>query len=208
MGRVEVVEYRGVTYRRYPDSKRWADATYFTPLPKDRARGIGRLHQEVWKAAYGPIPPGYHVHHRDGDGGNNRLDNLELVHGSRHLSDHARERPVAGEQWAGVLEAARVWHGSPEGRAWHVEHGARTWANRIATDRTCQHCGATYTSRSLKGNEAFCSNACKSAARRARGDDTEQRVCVACGGTYTTNRYSRGQTCSRECRWTLRRAKT
>lgn len=32
------------------------------------------------------------VHHRNGDGGDNRLENLELTDQSSHMSEHARER--------------------------------------------------------------------------------------------------------------------
>ena len=41
--------------------------------------GPSNLHRAVWEHHHGPIPPGYHVHHRDGDGLNNDLANLELV---------------------------------------------------------------------------------------------------------------------------------
>jgi len=36
-------------------------------------------HRLVWERAYGPIPPGYHIHHRNGDKLDNRLENPELL---------------------------------------------------------------------------------------------------------------------------------
>lgn len=47
-----------------------------------------RVHRKVWYDAYGPIPKGYVIHHKDGDVTNNDLANLELLsrkgHGIKH----------------------------------------------------------------------------------------------------------------------------
>jgi hypothetical protein len=48
--------------------------------------GLMPEHRTVWIRAHGPIPPGYVVHHKDGDKRNNRLSNLELL----ILNEHAR----------------------------------------------------------------------------------------------------------------------
>src|SRR5262245_7395366 len=56
------------------------------------------LHREVWEHYRGPIPPGHHIHHRDGNGANNQIENLEPIEALKHLSDHKRghgRRPVA-----------------------------------------------------------------------------------------------------------------
>jgi len=52
--------------------------------------------RQVWRHAHGPIPAGYHVHHKDGDFTNNALENLECVEGKAHNSEHSRERGAAG----------------------------------------------------------------------------------------------------------------
>jgi hypothetical protein len=46
------------------------------------------LHRAVWEEAHGPIPDGYHIHHKDGDRDNNTLENLEMLPCTKHLSDH------------------------------------------------------------------------------------------------------------------------
>lgn len=49
-------------------------------------------HRLVWEAAHGPIPDGYEIHHVDGNGHNNSLDNLVLLSRSEHTKLHARLR--------------------------------------------------------------------------------------------------------------------
>lgn len=57
------------------------------------------LHRFVWQEAHGPIPDGYHIHHRDHDPGNNALENLELIEGRAHISRHHKGRKaLCGEQ--------------------------------------------------------------------------------------------------------------
>lgn len=54
-------------------------------------------HRWLWEEAYGPIPAGYDIHHRDGNKLNNTLENLELVAHQAHAQHHGalrrRERP-------------------------------------------------------------------------------------------------------------------
>ena len=50
------------------------------------------LHRDMWEAAYGPIPNGYDVHHKDRDRLHNQLDNFELMDKSEHTRKHHAER--------------------------------------------------------------------------------------------------------------------
>jgi hypothetical protein len=45
-------------------------------------------HRLIWKNTFGEIPEGYVVHHKDGDGKNNSLDNLELMTRLEHNRLH------------------------------------------------------------------------------------------------------------------------
>jgi hypothetical protein len=196
------MQWRGIRFYRYPDSVIRADRVYWTPGIADRQRGIRRLHEEIWQAAYGPIPDGHHVHHRDHDPLNNDLANLVLITATEHHRHHYAERVerLGPTQFTvAARDAAAAWHASAAGRAWHVEHGARTWANRKTGTRICAQCGGSYESRSRKGNEAFCSNACRAAARRAAGVDDVERRCQRCGIPFRVSRYAKTRFCSRSC---------
>ncbi len=46
------------------------------------------LHRVIWEEYFGPIPDGYHIHHKDEDKTNNKIDNLELLSASDHHKTH------------------------------------------------------------------------------------------------------------------------
>ncbi|WP_416072178.1 HNH endonuclease signature motif containing protein [Streptomyces sp. ME18-1-4] len=208
MGSADCVTFNGVTFRRYPDSENWPDRSYYTPGIADRQRGVGRLHQEVWKAAHGPIPEGYHIHHKDEDPLNNSLANLACISAAEHHAEHAT--PGVFPTWLEAahplaLERAAEWHRSEEGRAWHQEHGKRVWEGREFSSFTCEQCGGEYKSRAAHGGNRFCSNNCKAKWRKASGVDDEDRTCAFCGNPFRINKYAAARTCSRICGQGLRR---
>ena len=166
---VETVTFNGIKYRRYPNAKNASDRKYYTASKADRIAGrAGYLHRDVWKAAHGEIPPGFDIHHKDGDPNNNDVSNLECVERSRH---HKECHPVRNPRTftADDYKKAADWHRSEEGHKWH------TRTSRLY-ERKCPLCGAVYQT---KGNEGknwsgkrFCSRHCaqvyNNGARRGR----------------------------------------
>ena len=82
----EIVKRLGISRTRPEAAKPgvWTkpESTHWRTV-RDRAR-------KIWKTTNGPIPKGFHIHHKDGDCTNNSLGNLELKHGSLHISEHSR----------------------------------------------------------------------------------------------------------------------
>lgn len=164
-----------------------------------------RLHVAVWEAANGPVPDGYHVHHRDENRARNQLDNLEALPGPEHLSLHMRQ-PERVEQSRENIKTARlaaaVWHGSETGRKWHSEHYQKHIAplHGVTVKEICEHCQSEFEVSFLDAKKTkFCSNNCKAKARRKSGVDNETRACVVCDTPFVTNRYSDVKTCSKLC---------
>ena len=63
------------------------------PLLKDGIKKSVRIHQLVAETFIGPIPKGYHVHHKDGNRQNNRVTNLEIIHPKQHNLETMKQHP-------------------------------------------------------------------------------------------------------------------
>ncbi len=168
------VVFNGITFRRYPKSNQWAHRMYYTPHAGHRRRGVGALHQEIWKAANGPIPVGCHIHHRDDDPLNNDIGNLECITKDEHDARHRAERkrrmmtPKGKKQFRAALKAAAKWHGSKEGKAWHSQHAKEAWANAEKGTAVCVRCGVKFETW-IPGRAKFCTPACRQRAYTADG---------------------------------------
>lgn len=171
-----------------------------------------RLHRAVWEKYNGKVPDGYHVHHKDGDRSNNSIENLALMEGHDHLSEHmkAPNRVARSRQNIEIArEAASKWHGSEDGREWHSHHGKENWQKREMQTYICTECGKEFQTKHIfgEGQNHFCSNNCKTRYRVKSGVDNVERVCPVCGETFSVNKYSATECCSRECGWKRRWSK-
>jgi hypothetical protein len=189
------IEFQGKKYRlstgNYYRAENWG-------------KGVCNLHRAIWEFHHKcKIPDGHDVHHIDDNRFNNDISNLELIHGSDHARYHLKKRLDAGtlDNEVSLLlarEAAKSWHSSPEGRAWHGVHGKETWKDRGLFTVTCQNCGITVQT-PFPTRKAFCGPNCRNQARYHSGIDNIQRACVICGKDFTTNRFRKIKTCSKNC---------
>lgn len=168
-----------------------------------------RLHCYVWRYFNGPIPDGFHIHHKDENKDHNDIENLACVPVSEHTSYHSRKYiSEHHEEVVENLDRARAyaseWHRSQEGRAWHIEHGKKTFETMQKREYTCRQCGEKYLALPVGPVHKYCSNACKTAARVKSGVDNERRFCAACGKEFTANKYTKTKCCSRSCAARLR----
>lgn len=175
------------------------------------SRNIGgvrkRLHVYVWEKHNGAVPKGYHVHHVEFDKSKNEIGDLALLRESEHQRLHGnsfteeRKAALRKNLIENAIPKAVEWHKSPEGRAWHKEHGMECWKNRKQIKYECTNCGNEFESLNTysESSNRFCCNNCKSAYRRKLGVDDEKRHCELCGDEFTTNKYSKRKRCSK-CR--------
>lgn len=149
----ERMELDGKIYRRYPQSPRKHLRNYFS-------RSGSFYHVALWVKHHGPVPDGYHVHHKDGDTTNNDISNLECLSAEHHAAAHPGRGK--GEKQADHLTRIRpltkAWHASPEGLAWHADNARKAWEHRKEHDLVCGYCGGQFTS--LFADAKFCGRSC------------------------------------------------
>lgn len=192
---VETVHWNGHTWRRYPESKHHSVRQYFrrTTRPESGKLQHFWLHKEVWKQKHGEIPEGHDIHHIDEDTTNNSIDNLQCLSKSDHSTLHIEHMHKA-------IEAAKPWHSSEEGRAWHRQHARKVADAQPFRKKTCQHCGVEYETKDARASARYCSSKCRSYARKQRCTDHEPRPCVVCGNHFVVDKYSKILTCSAPCK--------
>jgi hypothetical protein len=178
-----VLDGQRVEIRATPDES-FSDPIYLDPLtqyfagglyrmwPSERylSRGGKKLHRDVWIAAFGPVPNGCHIHHKDSNVTNNKLDNLECLPADEHLAKPVpHRRSTISPQMR--LKAAE-WHRSEEGRLWHSRNAIRSqsWTKWKRIEKTCLHCGKLYIGLDRKsGNtQLYCGSSCRVAFSRER----------------------------------------
>lgn len=199
----ECIEFNGIKFRRYPNSKNLSHRSYYRPHSTHARNGVGALHQEIWKAKYGSIPVGFHVHHIDMNTLNNTIENLTCIPEKEHLRLHGIEwlkRPGNKEKrdahMAMIREKATKWHQSEVGREWHSAHAKEGWVKMVPKTLKCMECGEEFES-PFK-DTLYCSNKCGERYRwRTQKDKTIE--CTVCGRAIQINKKSKRKTCSREC---------
>lgn len=165
------------------------------------------MHRYVWEYYNGKIPSGYEIHHIDFDRNNNDISNLQLLTKKEHKKLHADLLTEQQREWRreNLERTARPkaieWHKSGEGSKWHSEQIKRMREEgAFKHNLICTQCGKEYIGEiHKKGENAFCSNACKSAYRRVNNLDKIERKCPVCEETFLTDKYRPSETCSRSC---------
>ncbi|ANU28444.1 HNH endonuclease signature motif containing protein [Planococcus versutus] len=161
-----------------------------------------RLHRSIWEHHNGEIPEGYHIHHIDGNKNNNDISNLECMPAKEHAYLH-------GKYLENILKMKRIqvegqkkaaeWHKSAEGSEWHKQHYEKHKASLYKTEtKKCKYCGIDYEVVVSKAN-LYCSNKCKSKARRESGVDDVTKNCEFCGTPFTSNKYQKKRFCTKSC---------
>lgn len=162
----QVQECNGVRFYWKPDGYYKAD---------HHKHGGVTMHRYVWELHCGPIPNGFHIHHKDGDKSNNCIENLEILSPSDHSKHHGKENPWVGSeenkrQIVRAGEFAKAWHSSEEGRKWHSQNSIKAWENRKIYALNCAQCGKEFTTK-VPSIAKFCHQNCKAKALRARRKD-------------------------------------
>jgi hypothetical protein len=93
------------------------------------------IYRKIYERHFGPIPKGYHIHHKDGNHSNNEPENLMCVTAQEHYDIHYSQKDY-GACWA-LMVTGHV-SVTPEERAllvseqqkYLVEQGTHPWLKR------------------------------------------------------------------------------
>lgn len=133
-----------------------------------------RLHRAVWEYHRGPIPKGFHVHHKTHDRSKNDIEDLELLPDGHHLSYHSKINKDGAKGKEHMLK-----HVIPKAVAWHKSEAAKEVHSRIGKikkeryEKKCEVCGGTFTTAHMTRGK-FCGGACK--ARNLRRVRRENKI--------------------------------
>lgn len=167
----EVIEFNGHRFTRYPNAKCSSDRNYY----KGWARINGKLkkitlHRYKWMVITGKtIPKGFDIHHVDEDFLNNDFSNYELKDHAKHMQDHYKTCSDELKAFrTNILltkaqEAAKIWHKSDEGRAWHSGEAKKNFAVE-PTEKLCIRCKKPFIQTHLS-HTTYCSPRCSNAYR-------------------------------------------
>ena len=190
----EIIEFNGIKFYRYPESKHHSARFYFkcskTKLVKERKAS---LHRYIWSYLNGDIPEGHHIHHIDGNTFNNDISNLGCVPIDKHLSDHSKsrfldkmEREKQTERLKHLREKTKEWHRSEEGKKWHSGH--RNAMKQLKIEKRCINCQkgiwVEQSFSNFKNSKRYCSRKCKTAYNRMNGMGRIDIKCFYCNKIF------------------------
>jgi hypothetical protein len=167
---IDEVVWQGQTYRRHPDHPSRSRRVYFmaTSGPRDY------LHRAIYRFHHGPIPAGWHVHHKDHDPLNNDPANLEAISPAAHAAHHSTRHPEiqvvcsgCGETFVGRRPWAK-WCSSACKERTRRARGLTRRRERtgpFSESRECQECGTTYEAK--RPWARFCTSRCKQRSMRS-----------------------------------------
>lgn len=185
---VFVVEFDGVEYRRYPQGKH---PNYYYHKWKEKGVYHSKLlHHAIFEKAYGAIPKGMVIHHKDFNPLNNKVSNLVMLTNSEHMQIHrtlAKWTDSHKEEHQRKLYSRDNWQKRRE----------KVLSTLKEERRTCRWCGNEFTPTNT--HQQFCSTRCHHRWQYKAPENNVQMVCQYCGKTFGGNKYLKPKTCSNEC---------
>lgn len=141
------IEYGGVMWTRYPDSNRRTHRLYYQRHEKWKEPPVF-LHRKIYEDIYGPIPKGYHIHHKDGNTENNSPDNLQALSPSEHSKLTMTEflSSSGGKEKLLACRKTKEWK----------KKMSDAQKNRKSITSVCDLCGATFNTKNNSLTSRWC----------------------------------------------------
>ena len=156
------------------------------------------LHRKVWEDHFGEIPSDHHVHHKNGDSLDNRIENLECIHKKTHHSMHFSAIRQLEKMQSPEARAKRKATGNlPTTRKKFSRASKKGWGKRKPVGGYCHLCHLGFYTKNFSGTK-YCSPLCRSRAAALR--KTYKKNCVFCGEEFLS---VAAKTCSQKCKGLL-----
>lgn len=198
-----LVQFDGITYRLLSKGRYYLSQS----TTNEGRKGAKGLHVAIWEKYSGQkVPPGWEVHHKDGNPFNNEFSNLDCLSRSEHSKTINRKTERVRRNLDRIRPLASAWHRSEAGRAWHREHAKQPKSKQ---ECNCLCCGKPFLAK--RADAKYCSRKCEVKYRYDNDARPEERACVVCGANFTAlvgpYRKRTAVTCSRKCRgiWRVRK---
>lgn len=151
------------------------------------------LHRHVWEKHFGPIPKGYHIHHKDGNKLNNDISNLECLSASDH---HKKTWDENYEKMC--ITTSRNFGNYKRSKAQRKktsENSKKYWKYKQPTKLRCTICDEIYSTK-----QPELSKRCRKCQKKDHYENArEDRFCRICNAKFNCYKYSKIQTCCRSC---------
>ena len=145
--RTITVQYGGKKWTRYPDSDRRTHRVYYQRHEKWKDAPVF-LHRRIYEDNFGPIPKGWHIHHKDGNTENNSPENLEALSPSEHSKLTVREFKADKERFERSFSRRRT-------KEWS-EKMSLAQKNRRETAAVCDLCKESFLTKCHADNVRWC----------------------------------------------------
>ena len=181
----ETIIVDGMRFNRNSEAVNKCHREYFWAHPKWKQSPIS-LHRYLWIKAYGPIPKGFVVHHKNDDRSNNELNNFELLPRLVHdklsankcttpeFKQQCRERSLKLWESQDYKDKHQTIYKTDEWKRQLSRNAKKHWDTVEFRTLKCKECLKEFNTRH-QGRVEFCGDICWQRFRR-KSDEYREKI--------------------------------
>ncbi len=127
--------------------------------PMAQRQGWVLEQRKVWHSAYGPIPTGCVIHHKNGDKADNRLENLEMLSRAEHALRHFEQVLAIFDKGQLAGRQIMIKQNQSEG-PWNKGTTEYIWITCFVCNKAIRRKAAEHRKALKRGYRPCCSKGC------------------------------------------------